>query len=258
LPISISGSLREQAKRRRRCALPPQSKNSQLDNLALQCKVIAVQPNWAEENLQVIRTLMERAGLYRRALAPVMTFVGVVGIATGTIGRFLQVESLLGFLSIWIPAALLAGGGAFLIIRRQALTASEAFWTAPTRRVALAIGQPFVAAALFTLPILCLLASMKGGMVGHLQLAASLWLGFYGCGLHAAGQFISRGVRILGWGFVCAGAINLYVWQTLTLVHMGPLPLWLDPHGLMGATFGGFHLIAGIYLYFTEKGEPTP
>ena len=142
--------------------------------------------------------------------------------------------------------------------RRQALTASEAFWTAPTRRVALAIGQPFVAAALFTLPILCLLASMKGGMVGHLQLAASLWLGFYGCGLHAAGQFISRGVRILGWGFVCAGAINLYVWQTLTLVHMGPLPLWLDPHGLMGATFGGFHLIAGIYLYFTEKGEPTP
>ena len=30
-----------------------------------------MEPNWAGEHLQVIRTLMERSALYRRALAPV-------------------------------------------------------------------------------------------------------------------------------------------------------------------------------------------
>ena len=30
----------------------------------------------------------------------------------------------------------------------------------------------------------------------------------------------------------------------------------LDPNWVMGATFGGYHVIAGIYLYFTEKKEP--
>ena len=36
---------------------------------------------WAEENLNTIRTLMERASVYRRALAPVAITVGVLGIA---------------------------------------------------------------------------------------------------------------------------------------------------------------------------------
>ena len=53
-----------------------------------------MQSNWAEENLQVIRTLMERAGLYRRAMAPVMTFTGVVGLTAGAAGRLASVESL--------------------------------------------------------------------------------------------------------------------------------------------------------------------
>jgi len=35
--------------------------------------------NWAAENLQVIRTLMERSTLYRRALAPVMLVSGLIG-----------------------------------------------------------------------------------------------------------------------------------------------------------------------------------
>ena len=33
-----------------------------------------MEPNWAAEHLQVIRTLMERSALYRRALAPIMSF----------------------------------------------------------------------------------------------------------------------------------------------------------------------------------------
>jgi len=38
-----------------------------------------MQSNAAVEHLQVIRTLMERSALYRRALAPMMLLAGVVG-----------------------------------------------------------------------------------------------------------------------------------------------------------------------------------
>src|SRR6266446_9747026 len=42
---------------------------------------IAMESNWAAEHLQVIRTLMERSAVYRRALAPIMIFNGIVGVA---------------------------------------------------------------------------------------------------------------------------------------------------------------------------------
>ena len=45
-----------------------------------------MQTDWASENLQVIRTLMERSAVYRRALAPVMGLVGATGIAAGVLG----------------------------------------------------------------------------------------------------------------------------------------------------------------------------
>ncbi len=38
-----------------------------------------MESDWAAEHLQVIRTLMERSAVYRRALAPVMTAAGVLG-----------------------------------------------------------------------------------------------------------------------------------------------------------------------------------
>ena len=38
-----------------------------------------METNWAAEHLQVIRTLMERSAVYRRALAPIMTFNGAIG-----------------------------------------------------------------------------------------------------------------------------------------------------------------------------------
>ena len=34
--------------------------------------------DWAVDQLQAIRTLMERSALYRRALAPVLTVAGVI------------------------------------------------------------------------------------------------------------------------------------------------------------------------------------
>ena len=44
-----------------------------------------METNWAAEHLQVIRTLMERSALYRRALAPVMLVSGVLGTGAAVV-----------------------------------------------------------------------------------------------------------------------------------------------------------------------------
>ena len=58
----------------------------QLDIHTLLCKVARMDNHWAAEHLQTIRTLMERSALYRRALAPIMTFAGAVGTAAAASG----------------------------------------------------------------------------------------------------------------------------------------------------------------------------
>ena len=74
---------------------------------------ISMESNWAAENLQTIRTLMERSAVYRRALAPVMTYVGVVGIIGGVAGQLLGMTNgggwLVGLLDVGQPRRHLRG-----------------------------------------------------------------------------------------------------------------------------------------------------
>src|SRR5256885_5036647 len=93
-----------------------------------------MESNWAAEHLQVIRPLMERSAVYRRALAPVMIFNGCLGSIAAVIGWAGEVASPAGFIVYWAVIALLAVGGSFFLVRRQALRASEPFWSPPTRR----------------------------------------------------------------------------------------------------------------------------
>ena len=48
--------------------------------------------DWAAEHLQTIRTLMERAALYRRALAPIATYAGAMGILGGIAGAKIKID----------------------------------------------------------------------------------------------------------------------------------------------------------------------
>jgi hypothetical protein len=217
-----------------------------------------VQPNWAEENLQVIRTIMERAALYRRTLAPMMLATGLIGTVLACVGLLIPVQSPRGFMLLWLAAATLAVSVSLLIVRRQALVAREPFSTPASRRVIGAMHPPLTAGAFLTLPMLALLGS--GGVASHeshLIALIACWLGFYGCGLNAAGQYSSRGVRLLGWGFIGAGPLLgiLYVGGYL-VPELGSRVLWTNPHAIMGATFGGFHLLAAGYLYLTESRQP--
>jgi hypothetical protein len=188
-----------------------------------------MESNWAAEHLQVIRTLMERSALYRRALAPIMIFNGVVGLAAAALGWGLKVGSAHAFILYWASVSAVAMTGSFLLVRRQAIKDSEPFWSPPTRRVSQAFLPPLAAGLMISAAVLVNPGS-AAEVAGGLPL---LWLVLYGCAFHAAGFFISGCV----------------------LFAVGT-PAWARPldyaHGIMGLFFGGLHLAYGVYLYFTE------
>lgn len=213
-----------------------------------------MQPNWAEENLQVIRTLMERAGLYRRALAPVMLLVGFVGIGSAIGARYCLVNTYGGFFRWWDWTCLIAFFVALGFARQQAWRAKEPLLTPPTKRVAAALMAPYLIGLVASIPFRSIVSVRFQNpddwfLVHYL---VGFWLMLHGSALNAAGMFISLGVRRLGWVFLLAGAAVIVNTVYRVFYQIA------EPHILMGLTFGGFHLLAGIYLYFTEKREPTP
>jgi hypothetical protein len=203
-----------------------------------------METNWAAEHLQVIRTLMERSAVYRRALAPVMIITGSIGLAGAVLACFVTIDSNRRFSFLWMGLSFLAVLAAYLFVRRQALKDGEPFWSPPTRRVTQALLPPFVvglmAGALFLL---------QGDlMVQTPWLLAIVWLILYGCALHAAGFFMQRGIKLFGWVFVLSGCALFFapvLWPAMQTAEAA--------NYIMGIFFGVLHLAYGLYLYFTEK-----
>ena len=206
-----------------------------------------MEPNAAAEHLQVIRTLMERAALYRRTLAPIMLYLGAVGTLAGLGGLVMGIDEQAGFYAWWLSAAVLALTGAFVVARQQALREGEPFWSPPTLRVAEAMAPPLVAGVVLSLALVLLDAAPPRGLF---VLANTL---FYGCAVHAAGFFMPRGMKLFGWLVIvvsAAGSAGLAAVEPA----IGGARL---AHALMGGVFGVLHLAYGAYLYATERRETT-
>lgn len=206
-----------------------------------------MESNWAAENLQVIRTLMERSALYRRALAPIMTFNGALGVLAALAGVLAKIDTPRLFLGYWMIIGSVAVASSFLLVRRQALKDKEAFWSPPTRRVTQALLPPLAAG--FFLSVMLVVFEPPNMR----WLFVFLNVFFYGCALHAAGFFMPRGMKLFAWIIIALGAAILLV---LALILRAEPSTALD-HTLMGFFFGAVHLAYGIYLYLTEKGN-TP
>jgi hypothetical protein len=202
-----------------------------------------MQTDWAAENLKVIRTLMERNAVYRRALAPLMGAVGLTGLAAAVVGALLQGRTARAFAAFWLVVALICIAEAFCLIRRQALKESESFWSPPTRRVVQAVSPAFFAGLMGGVIFLWL---EPGGALAVWWLVPG-WMALYGCGLHAAGFFMPRGFRLFGWAFIVGGCL------AGTALCLGGPPSIPMANWAMGALFGGAHLAYGVYLHFTEQ-----
>jgi hypothetical protein len=199
-------------------------------------------PDWAEENLQTIRTLMERSALYRRALAPIFTYAGMLGIVAAAAGLIFHLNSNGAFGGLWLGTAVIVVAGAFFIVRRQAFKEDEPFWSPPTRRVAQALLPPLFAGMVLGFSFTVVGVNSRGTLT-------FLWLFFYGCALHSAGFFMPRGMKAFGWIFIGAAT------AILSFLGIFRPTANFSAHWLMGFFFGVLHLVYGAYLYWTEKGK---
>jgi len=218
----------------------------------LHYKVTGVNDPWAAENLQVIRTLMERSALYRRALAPVCLAAGTLGTLAGAAGWLADLDSARSFTLLWLAVATITLAACLLIVRRQALHAQEPFWSPPARRVAQAMAPPLLA-GLFAG---CLVAFPDWRDPLHAWWLPGSWLVLYGCAVHGAGFFMRRSMKLFGAALGLLGAALLVFVNTRS--HAAGLPSLALAHLVMGALFGGSHLAFGTYLAATESRNPTP
>lgn len=201
-------------------------------------------PYDAEQELQTIRTIMERTALYERAVAPVLTWLGAVGIISALLGWYKPVSGAAAFLSYWLCTGAVAVGGAFWLVRNQAMKQGEAFWSPPTRKIVGAM-----------LPGL-----MVGGLLGAMgyqtdnawlaRVMPMVWMWLYGCALHAASPSLPRGFDYLAWLFIIFGFV-----EAILSPRIPGHEKVIYGHIAMGTYFGGLHLCAGTLFHFVQKNR---
>ena len=192
---------------------------------------------------------MERSAIYRRALAPILLCLGLLGFVAAAIGWIAQIEAPRSFVGFWSATGVVGISATYLMARRQALHDAETFWSAPTRRVTQALLPPLFVG--FAAGTICVLFSEESAW--PVWWIVPLWMVLYGCAMHAAGFFMPRGMKLFGWVFILAGCIAAFFLATGSAP--APLPA---AHLVMGSSFGGLHVAYGVYVYFTEKRKNEP
>jgi hypothetical protein len=206
---------------------------------------VKMDPDSAAERLQVIRTLMERSAIYRRALAPIMIYIGVLGLVASVLGSIARIDRALTFSLYWAVVSVLALLGAYVFARRQALRDKEEFWSPPTRRVTQALLPSLFAGAV----IGAIFTFSLGNQASFSWALPVTWILIYGCAMHAAGFFMPRGFKLFGWLFIMGGT-SLCLSSLAVSVQIP----YASSHLIMGVFFGGLHLAYGVYLVMT--GDP--
>lgn len=199
----------------------------------------------AEEDLRVIRTLMERANVYRAISAPTALVGGCLAIAlTTTIWirehrwaerapEVMRHISTRGFASLWLGAL------AIVIVVNTLFVWREAHRD----------GRPLISPAMklalrAILPCLLLPAATTiwffydGYEFDNELLLVRVWIGFYGLALIATQHFAPRSLVLLGWAFLVTAAAMMVGSRQLE-DYATPLV----PNLAMGFTFGLYHLI---------------
>ena len=205
--------------------------------------------------LTEIRAIMERSSRFLSLSGLSGVGAGVVALAGTAIGHYyLQQEYgaqgyvrlfqtsegerlaalpfLLGLAMAMIVTALLVA--AFFTLRRTRRDGLRSLWTAPARRLLLALLVPLVAGGLF-----CLRLFLSGAP----ELVVPGLLIFYGLALLNGGKYTLDEIKYLG----------------LTLLGLGLVALLLPGYGLLlfGAGFGLGHIGYGLLMYNRYERPPV-
>ena len=178
----------------------------------------------ALENLQYIRTTMERAGSFTAVPGWGTVAVGVTALAATLVSLRLPRDS--AWLALWLGEAVLglAIGSVTLVLKARA--ANDPLLSGPGRRFGLSFLPPFVVGGLLTIAFYT---------AGQFPLLPGMWLLLYGTGIAAAGAFSVRVVPLMGVCFMVLGAAALFT-----------PPAWWP--WFMATGFGGLHIVFGTII----------
>lgn len=205
----------------------------------------------AEENLRIIRSLMERTAIYRAVSVPSATWAGIVSVAAFLLNLwFIQAGNLFfsfkGFLLLWLGVLILAAIGNTVILFRESRRTGTTF---PSPALLSAIGgmtPAFLAAALITASIAFLdFTRTYNFMFSYIEVP--VWMLFYGIGLLGTQHFAPRSIVLLGWAFLLSSFVviltTLFAFGIFLEMKNQGNPIYYFPSAMMAATFGGFHLV---------------
>ncbi len=198
----------------------------------------------AEEHLRVIRSLMEKATIYRAISAPTALVGGLLSITAAILFeisfrpllRNERVTTQKWFLVIWLVVLGLTAAANLFFIWKDAHRRGDPF-ISQGMRLALSSLLPSFACAGFATIV----------NPGSPYLLPPLWMIFYGLGLLATWHFAPRSIGVLGWAFLIAGLITILQiggWDFSSFSgwdHLAP-----ESNELMALTFGLFHLIYAV------------
>jgi len=207
----------------------------------LRYKVISMdERSRAEEHLRVIRSLMERATIYRAISAPTALVAGVLSIlSTAIVYLNNDVKLVFGrpvgpreFALIWIDVLILVLAANAFFVWREARYSGRPF-ISPGMKLALrAIAPSLLVPMAFTIWF------FKRGYLGGQELElVVVWVVFYGLALLSTALFAPRSLTLLGWAFLLPG-IAIPVLINLLDELAGDVPTVV-----MGLAFGLYHLV---------------
>jgi len=206
----------------------------------------------AEEDLRVIRSLMERATVYRAISAPAALVAGFLSIFAAA-AIYLNDQTRLGinrplqgrvFAAIWLTALVIAVAANAFFIWREAKKDGRPFISSGMKLSLRAIAPNLLVPAAVT--VWFLVSGYKGAAEQELVV---VWIAFYGLALLSTGLFAPRSLVCLGWAFLLT-ALALPALRNA----VGDLPANL-PNIAMGITFGLYHLIYAVCAWPRKRAD---
>lgn len=196
----------------------------------------------AAEQLRVIRSVMERATIFRALSGETALVGGAIALGVAWVSEKRHGWEWAG---IWLGGLVVVLGFYVFQLCRMRVLHQRPFWSAGLR-TALRGALPSLVAGGF----MALLFVRAGNDV----VAACMWIIHYGLALLAIREFAPKSMVWLGWAFVVFGLMCL---ATVTdIVHLDQA--WLvrvNASRLMAVAFGGFHLIYGALIVTTGRRE---
>jgi len=199
----------------------------------------------AVEQLRVIRSMMERATIFRALSGETALIGGAVSMA---VAWFSEKRNGWDWAYWWLGGLLVVlVFHVFQLLRMKAVHNSR-LWS-PGLRLALRGALPSLIAGGFM--------GLLFVRAGSNMAAACMWIVHYGIALLAIREFVPKSMVWLGWTFVIfgvaslAGVSDIFHVEREWMVH-------LNASRLMAIAFGGFHLIYGGLIVTTgRREEPT-